>query len=120
MFISGSISVDPKGVEALKKLGVALSQNNDVNILIEGHTDADQFAAKSSMKDNWDLSVLRATSIVRILSKEVAPERITCAGSGEYVPVASNETVEGKSKNRRTEIILTPDLSALFEILDAN
>ena len=120
LFKSGSISVDPKGVEALKKLGVALSQNNDVNILIEGHTDADQFAAKSSMKDNWDLSVLRATSIVRILSKEVAPERITCAGRGEYVPVASNETVEGKSKNRRTEIILTPDLSALFEILDAN
>ena len=120
LFKSGSISVDPKGVDALKKLGKALSQNNDINILIEGHTDSDQFVAKSSMKDNWDLSVLRATSIVRILSQEVAAERITCAGRGEYVPVATNETTEGKSKNRRTEIILSPDLSALFEILDAN
>ena len=122
LFKSGSIVVDPKGVTALDKLAVALSSNKDIYVMIEGHTDTDKIQGKSAIKDNWDLSVLRATSIVRILTKDnrLDPKRITPAGRGEFLPVASNETTEGKGKNRRTEIIITPDLGELFQLLEAN
>ena len=122
LFKSGSIVVDPKGVTALDKLAIALSSNKDIYVMIEGHTDTDKIQGKSTIKDNWDLSVLRATSIVRILTKDnrLDPKRIAPAGRGEYIPIASNETTEGKGKNRRTEIIITPDLGELFQLLEAN
>jgi len=118
MFKSGSIDVDSKGVQALLELAKALNLNNDVSILVEGHTD--NVPMKSpTIKDNLDLSVLRATSIARILivQGKVDPKRITSAGRGENYPVASNDTPEGRAKNRRTEIILTPKLDELFQIL---
>ncbi|HIF15593.1 MAG TPA: hypothetical protein EYQ86_09905 [Bacteroidetes bacterium] len=122
LFKSGSIEVDPKGVTALDKLATALSSNKDIYVRIEGHTDTDKLVGKSAIKDNWDLSVLRATSIVRILTKgnRLDPKRVTPAGRGEFIPVASNETTDGKGKNRRTEIIITPDLGELFQLLEAN
>lgn len=122
LFKSGSITVDPKGVTALKKLAEAIKNNEDINIMVEGHTD-DVPVSKTSqyMKNNWDLSVMRATSIVKIITEAgVAPERITAAGRGEFQPVTNNETAEGRKSNRRTEIILTPKLDELFQILQSN
>lgn len=120
LFKSGSTSVDPNGVKALNKLSAVLSQNPDINIMIEGHTDDVPFRQGSSIKDNWDLSVLRATSIVRILmdGSSIAPDRITVAGRGEFLPVDPAKTPEARRKNRRTEIILSPNLDELYRILD--
>lgn len=122
LFKSGSITVDPKGVNALKQLANVLKDSKDINVVVEGHTDNVPISRTSNyMKDNWDLSVLRATSIVNILtSNGVQPERISAAGRGEFAPVASNETREDRAKNRRTEIILTPKLNELLEILGTN
>lgn len=118
LFKSGSTAVDPKGVDALKKLAVVLKQNPDLTIEVEGHTDNVRLAGTGTLKDNWDLSVMRATSIIRILTENgVDPKQITASGRGEYVPVASNDSAEGKSKNRRTEIILSPRLDELMKIL---
>ncbi len=122
LFNSGSTVVDPKGENALKKLAQVLKDNNDVNIVVEGHTDNVPIGGSNKyLKDNWDLSVLRATSIVRILTDNGAnPERVTAAGKGEYSPKADNDTAAGRQKNRRTEIILTPKLDELFQILETN
>ncbi len=122
LFNSGSIVVDPKGVNALKQLARVLKDNNDVNIVVEGHTDNVPIGGSNKyLKDNWDLSVLRATSIVKILTENGAsPQRVTAAGKGEYAPKESNETATGRQKNRRTEIILTPKLDELFQILETN
>lgn len=122
LFKSGSAQVDPKGQKALAQLAEALSTSKDVRILVEGHTDNVPVSRTSQyMKDNWDLSVMRATSIVQILLKNgVDPSQITAAGRGEHDPVAANDTKANKQKNRRTEIILTPDLSALIEALGQN
>ena len=122
LFKSGSASVDPKGVDALRKLAGVLVENQDINILVEGHTDDVPLGrVQQYMKDNWDLSVMRATSIVRILTNAgVNPSNVTAAGRGEFVPVASNETTEGRATNRRTEIILTPKLDELFQLLEGN
>lgn len=122
LFKSASITVEPKGVEALKKLAKVLEQNPDINITIEGHTDNVQLKSSNGMKDNWDLSTLRATSIIRILldNSKIDPKRLTASGRGEYVPVANNKTSENRAKNRRTEIILTPKLDELFKILETN
>jgi chemotaxis protein MotB len=122
LFNSGSTVVDAKGVSALKKLAQVLKENSDVNIVVEGHTDDVPInAGNRYLKDNWDLSVLRATSIVRILVDNGAePENITAAGKGEFSPKADNETSEGRQTNRRTEIILTPKLDELFQILESN
>ena len=120
LFKSGSTVVDPNGVKALQQLAVVLGNNPDINIMIEGHTDDVPFRKGSSIKDNWDLSVLRATSIVRILMEEgkIRPTNITVAGRGEYLPVDPAGTPEARRKNRRTEIILSPDFSEIFRILD--
>ena len=120
LFGSGSTVVDAKGIEALKQLANALKGNADLNIMVEGHTDNVPISRKSQyMSDNWDLSVMRATSIVKILTNNgVNPEIITASGRGEYVPVADNSTAENKALNRRTEIILTPKLDELFQILE--
>ncbi|HAA14865.1 MAG TPA: hypothetical protein DCE41_25515 [Cytophagales bacterium] len=122
LFQSGSASVDPKGVDALRKLAGVLLDNQDISITVEGHTDDVPLGRSSTyLKDNWDLSVLRATSIVRILTNAgVPPSNVIASGRGEFIPVASNETPEGRANNRRTEIILTPKLDELFSILESN
>lgn len=120
LFKSGSTVVDPNGVRALKQLSQVLAKNPDIDIMIEGHTDDVPFRQGSSLKDNWDLSVLRATSIVRILldGSGIDPIRLTVAGRGEFLPVDAAKTTEARRKNRRTEIILSPDLSEVFRILE--
>ena len=122
LFGSGSVQVDQKGVSALQQLAKAIKDQKDINILVEGHTDNVPISKKSAyMNDNWDLSVMRATSITRILTKAgVAPEQITASGRGEYLPLATNDSPQNKQKNRRTEIIITPDLDELFSILESN
>jgi len=120
LFKSGSTVVDPNGVRALQQLAVVLANNPEINIMIEGHTDDVPFRKGASIKDNWDLSVLRATSIVRILldGSGIEPTRLTVAGRGEFLPVDPAKTPEARRKNRRTEIILSPDLSEVFKILE--
>jgi chemotaxis protein MotB len=119
LFKSGSSAVEAKGKEALKLLGGVLDKNLDIDILVEGHTD--NVPIKTSVyKDNWDLSVARATSIVRILASDykIAPTRMTASGKGEFFPKADNSTAEGRAKNRRTEIILSPKLDELMKLLN--
>lgn len=122
LFASGSTTVETKGIEALKKVAKVLEQNPDINILIEGHTDDVPMMGKGEIKDNWDLSVMRATSIVKIITKNssINPRRLTAAGRGEYSPVDPDKTTEARKKNRRTEIILTPKLDELFKVLETN
>lgn len=122
LFGSGSTSVDSKGVAALQQLAAAIKDQKDINIMVEGHTDNVPISRKSQyMNDNWDLSVMRATSITRILiNAGVSPKQITAAGRGEHVPLASNDTPQERQKNRRTEIIITPNLDELFKILESN
>ena len=121
LFKSYSIEIDKKGISALNQLATVLLAQKDVSILIEGHTDDVQVSRTSQfMKDNWDLSVLRASSIAKILIKAgVNPHQITAAGKGEFSPVGDNSTKLGKQQNRRTEIILAPKLDELFQILEA-
>jgi chemotaxis protein MotB len=118
LFKSGSSAVEEKGKEALKLLAEVLNKNIDIDILVEGHTD--NVPIKTSVyKDNWDLSVARATSIVRILAVDykIAPTRMTASGKGEYFPKSDNETAEGRARNRRTEIILSPKLEEIMQLL---
>jgi chemotaxis protein MotB len=118
LFKSGSSAVEDKGKEALKLLSDVLDKNTDIDILVEGHTD--NVPIKTAVyKDNWDLSVARATSIVRILSADykIAPTRMTASGKGEYFPKSQNDTPEGRAKNRRTEIILSPKLDEIMKLL---
>jgi chemotaxis protein MotB len=122
LFASGSTTVEAKGVEALKKVAKVLEQNSDINILIEGHTDDVPMAGKGDIKDNWDLSVMRATSIVKIITKNssVDPKRLTAAGRGEHFPIEAAKTADARKKNRRTEIILTPKLDDILKVLETN
>jgi chemotaxis protein MotB len=119
LFASGSTVVDTRGVEALKDLAKVLEREKDIHVLIEGHTDNVPIKS-ASIKDNWDLSVLRATSIVRIITthSKVDPRRLTAAGRGEYFPIDKANSADARKKNRRTEIILTPKLDELFRILE--
>jgi len=114
LFPSGSKTINREGKNALAKLAEVLTQNPDIQITVEGHTDTD-----GSADYNWDLSVQRATSVIKELTDNgVDPKRIIAAGRGEYFPVAPNTTATGKAQNRRTEIILTPNLDALYEIIN--
>ena len=119
LFKSGSITVDPKGQKALQQLATALKDSPEIQVTVEGHTDNVPISKSSKyMSDNWDLSVMRATSIVKILLRSgVSPGSLTASGKGEFSPVASNDSSANKQLNRRTEIILSPDLTELFEIL---
>ena len=118
LFKSGSTAVDPKGVDAIKKVAEVLAKNPDIAIRVEGHTDNVPLKGSGDMKDNWDLSVLRATNVAKIIQNNGVPAtRIIASGRGESMPVADNSTTEGKARNRRTEIILSPDLSKLYQVL---
>ena len=122
LFGSGSIDVDKKGVTALQQLAKAIKDQKDLQIMVEGHTDNVPISVKSKyMQDNWDLSVMRATSITRILTQAgVSPNQVTASGKGEYSPLAANESAQNKQKNRRTEIIIAPNLDEIFKILENN
>jgi chemotaxis protein MotB len=122
LFKTGQWEVDPKGQQALTNLAEVLGQNPDINVLVEGHTDNVPMRGTGSVKDNWDLSVMRATAVTRILlkNKAIEPRRITSAGRGEFFPVDEAKTTEARQKNRRTEIILTPRLDEIFRILENN
>lgn len=118
LFKSGSAAVEAKGKEALEALAGVLKKDDEIDILVEGHTD--NVPIKTAVfKDNWDLSVARATAITRILSESygVDPRRVTPSGRGEFFPKASNDSPEGRAQNRRTEIILSPRLDMLMEVL---
>lgn len=120
LFKSGSTTVDPKGAVALKNLSKVLEQNPEINVMIEGHTDDVQVLPGSVYRDNWDLSVLRATSIVRILleGSSINPQRLTTAGRSQYQPVDAAKNAEARQKNRRTEIILSPKLDELYKLVE--
>lgn len=120
LFASGSWVVGTEGRSAVIEVGKVLAENPDISVLIEGHTDDVPYRGQGQLQDNWDLSTKRATSIVRILkeNKDITPLNLTAAGRSEYAPVASNETSEGKSKNRRIEIILTPKLDEISKMLN--
>ena len=122
LFKTGQWEVDPKGQQALSNLAEVLGQNPDINVLVEGHTDNVPMRGTGSVKDNWDLSVMRATAVTRILlkNKGIEPKRITSAGRGEFFPIDEDKTPEARQKNRRTEIILTPRLDEIFKILENN
>ncbi len=124
LFASGSTVVDKRGEDALKKLAVVLESKKDINIMVEGHTDnvPIQGTLSSGAKDNWDLSVLRATSVVKIITKNsgVEPIRISASGRGPFFPLDSASSADARKKNRRTEIILTPKLDELLKVLESN
>jgi len=119
LFNSGSWAVGTEGKKAVVEVGKVLGDNPDISVLIEGHTDDDPYEGSGPIADNWDLSTKRATAIVAILSenKAINKQNLTAAGRGEFSPLASNATAEGKAKNRRIEIILTPRLDEIAEML---
>ena len=118
LFQSGSTEIDPKGVKAIQELAVVLNKNTDFDIRIEGHTDNAGVLEGSLYKDNWELSVLRASAIVRLLVKnKVNPKRIIASGQAEHKPLVANNSPENKSKNRRIEVILSPKVDILEHIL---
>ena len=120
LFNSGSWAVGAEGKKAVVEVGKVLGDNPDISVLIEGHTDNDPYEGSGPIADNWDLSTKRATAIVTILgeNKKVNKQNLTAAGRSEYAPLASNATTEGKAKNRRIEIILTPKLDEISKMLN--
>ncbi|MGZ3884614.1 MAG: OmpA family protein [Bacteroidia bacterium] len=122
LFASGRTAVQPKGIEALKNLAKVLEQNTDINVMVEGHTDDIPMKGAGEIKDNWDLSVMRATSVTKIIlgSASIDGKRITSAGRGEFVPLDPGKTPDARKRNRRTEIILTPKLDELLKVLGNN
>jgi len=118
LFPSGSAVVNPQGKEALSRLADVLNVNPDISVDIEGHTDS--IPIRKKYEDNWALSTARATSIVRILVNDykVDPVRVIASGHSLYDPVDSNSTEEGRARNRRTEIILSPKLDELYKLLE--
>ena len=117
LFPSGSAVVNPKGKQALGTLAQVLNSNPDINVVVEGHTDS--IPIRGKYEDNWALSTARATAIVRLLTEvnKVDPTRVTASGRSKYEPVDSNDTPEGRQRNRRTEIILAPKLDQLMQLL---
>ncbi len=121
LFTSGSYRVSEAGVGALSKIAGVLEKHEDINVVVEGHTDDVPYKS-SVLLDNWDLSVKRATSVIRILleNANINPGRITAAGRSKYVPLDDSNTTEARRKNRRTEIILSPNLNQVFDILETD
>lgn len=120
LFSSGSWAVGAQGKQAVQQLGNVLSDNPDIAVLIEGHTDNVPYTGNNQISSNWDLSTKRATAIVNILreNSNIDPKNLTAAGRGEFAPVATNLTVEGKAKNRRIEVVLTPKLDEITKLLN--
>nr|WP_321232557.1 OmpA family protein [uncultured Psychroserpens sp.] len=120
LFESGSWAVGSQGKQAVKQLGEVLALNPEIAILIEGHTDNVPYKGNAQLSGNWDLSTKRATAIVNILRENatINPENLTAAGRGEFAPIATNDTTEGKAKNRRIEVILTPKLDEISKLLN--
>ncbi|TCC93305.1 hypothetical protein EZ428_00600 [Pedobacter frigiditerrae] len=119
LFPSGSIIIDEKGKQALTQLATVLKQQPEINIAVEGHTDSQKINNLGQIKDNWDLSVLRSTSVVRFLTEEQKVEsvRMTATGKGQYQPLNPNTSAENRSKNRRIEIVLSPKLDELYDLI---
>ena len=122
LFTSGSTEIEKKGEKALKDLANVLANNKNINIMVEGHTDNVPIsgALPSGAKDNWELSVLRATSVVKIILKNnsIDPSRITASGRGPFKPIDPAGTSDARKKNRRTEIVLSPKLDELTKLLN--
>ena len=119
LFKSGSINVSGKAKEVLGKIAMVVNNKPDFEFLVEGHTDSKTIST-SCIKDNWDLSVLRATTVVRILQDDfgVSPARMTAGGRSQYVPKSANETAEGRAKNRRTRIVILPKLDQFYTMIE--
>jgi chemotaxis protein MotB len=120
LFKSASWDIDANGKNALKKLATVLEKNPGIQVTIEGHTDNVPYnPGNSQLKDNWDLSTKRATTVVRVLleGSKIKPERLTASGRSEYLPVDNRNTPDARQKNRRTEIVLTPDLTELYNLI---
>ena len=120
LFNSGSYAVGAEGKKAVVEVGKVLAANPEIAVLIEGHTDNDAFTASGPIADNWDLSTKRATAIVTILTenKTINPQNLTAAGRSQFAPILSNDAPDGKAKNRRIEIILTPKLDEISKMLN--
>ena len=120
LFASGKYDINSKGISALNKLANALETQKDLEILVEGHTDSIPFKGRGTLNDNWDLSVKRATSVVKVLlsNSNLIASQFTAAGRAEFYPIANNNTKEGRSANRRIEMILSPNLDDLYELLE--
>lgn len=119
LFDTGSIVIDDKGKFALQELAKVLNTQPEINIAVEGHTDNQKVGNLGQIKDNWDLSVLRATSVVRYLTElqKTTPERLTATGKGQFQPIELGNTPESRSKNRRIEIVLSPKLDELYNLI---
>lgn len=118
LFKSGSAQLSREAMDILEKIATVLTNHPELDIIVEGHTDNIPIKSKE-FKDNWDLSVIRATTVVRILTKEfyLSPNQVTASGRGEYSPKTSNETPEGRAQNRRTEIVLSPRLDKIYRLI---
>jgi chemotaxis protein MotB len=119
LFPSGSIVIDERGKQALNQLAVVLNKEPDINIAVEGHTDTKKVINLGQIKDNWDLSVLRATSVTRYLTEtqNVDPHRLTATGKGQFQPIDPGTTADALAKNRRIEIVLSPKLDELYNLI---
>jgi chemotaxis protein MotB len=121
LFKSGSVKLEKDALSVLESVAEVLKNHPELDIIVEGHTDNMPIKSRD-IKDNWDLSVLRATTVVRILTEEydLNPSQVMAAGKGEFEPKASNETKEGKAQNRRTEIIIEPQLNEVLKMIQEN
>ena len=122
LFASGSWTINEQGLNAIRNLASVLENEKEISVLIEGHTDNVPYRGNGQVKDNWDLSVMRATSVVRALLKSgnIEPVRLSASGRSEYLPIDTADNAEARAKNRRTEIILTPNLDQLFQLIQNN
>jgi len=122
LFASGSWTINEQGLKAIKQLAQVLENETDIAVNIEGHTDNVPYRGSGQIKDNWDLSVMRATAVVKALLQNgnIDPKRLSASGRSEYLPLDENSTPEARAKNRRTEIILTPNLDQLFQLIQNN
>ena len=121
LFKSGRWDIELQGKRALVRLSKVLEENSDISILIEGHTDNIPFTSRGAMESNWDLSTKRATAVVKILleNNKILPQNLTAAGKSEFVPIAPNTSVDGRAANRRIEIILSPSLDKIMELINS-
>lgn len=119
LYKSGSYEINERAGETLSKIAKIITDYKEYEVLIEGNTDTDPIS-RPNIRNNWDLSALRASSVVQALQNQygVDPKRLTAAGRGEYNPIASNDTAVGKQRNRRTQIIITPKLDQFMELID--